>query len=90
MAGNTEPEIIFSNLTQDVVIDGHRFTVEVYRTSDDPSWILSVENAFGTLTILDNPPYFADGLAWRAFEKLLDEQGFRAFYSAKERRKLRL
>ena len=41
-----------------------------------------MENAFGTLTILDNPPCFAVGLAWRALEKLLDEQGFRAFYSA--------
>jgi len=90
MADSTEPEIIFSDLSQDVVIDGHRFNVEIYRTSDDPSWILSVMNAFGTVTISDNPPYIADGLAWRAFEKLVDDEGVRPFYSANERRKLRL
>jgi hypothetical protein len=90
MADSTEPEIIFSNLTQEVMIDGHRFSVEIYRTSDDPSWILSVENMFGTITISDNPPYLADGLAWRAFEKLVYDEGIRAFYNAKERRKLRL
>ncbi len=47
-------------------------------------------NAFGTLTISDNPPYLADGLAWRDFEKRVETDGIRAFYSPKERRKLRL
>lgn len=65
MDEGTEPEIIFSKLTQEVAIDGHRFSVEIYRTSDDPAWILSVENRFGTLTVSDNPPYLADALAWR-------------------------
>lgn len=84
------PEIIFSEHTQSVVIDGHHFDVEIYRTSIDPGWILSVENKFGTLTISDNPPFLADGLAWRAFEELVRKEGIKAFYNKEERQKLRL
>ncbi|MFC6639983.1 hypothetical protein [Sulfitobacter sediminilitoris] len=82
------PEIIFSDHTQSVVIDGHHLDVEIYRTSIDPGWILSVENQFGTLTVSDNPPFFGDVLAWRAFEELVREEGITAFYNKKERRKL--
>ena len=84
------PEIIFSDLTQVVVIHGHRLDVEIYRTADDHGWILSIENRFGTLTISDNPPYLADGLAWRAFENLVRDEGIGEFYTRKERRKLGL
>ena len=41
MADSAEPEIIFSDLTQDVLIDGHRFSVEIYRTSIFP-WLGAV------------------------------------------------
>lgn len=85
-----DPEIIFSEYTQSVVIEGHHFDVEIYRTSIDPGWILSVENQFGTLTVSDNPPFFGDVLAWRAFEALVRDVGINAFYNNKERRKLGL
>lgn len=90
MTDNDDPEIIFSDYTQSVVIDGHHFDVELYRTSIDPGWILSVENQFGTLTISDTPPFFGDVLAWRAFEEIVREDGISAFYNKKERRKLGL
>ena len=48
------------------------------------------QNQFGTLTISDNPPFFGDVLAWRAFEEIVREDGIRAFYNRKERRKLGL
>ena len=60
MTADDDPEIIFSDYTQSVVIDGHHFDVEIYRTSIDPGWILSVENQFGTLTVSDTPPFFGD------------------------------
>lgn len=85
-----EPEIIFSDYTQTVTIDGHDFHVEIYKTSIHPGWILSVENQFGTLTVSDTPPFFGDVLAWRAFEELLREEGIKAFYNKKERRELGL
>ena len=90
MDTNDDPEIIFSDYTQSVVIDGHHFDVEIYKTTLHPGWILSVENEFGTLTISDNPPYLADGLAWRAFEALVRDEGAKAFFNKKEQRKLRL
>ena len=90
MTADDDPEIIFSDYTQSVVIDGHHLDVEIYRTSINPGWILSVENQFGTLTVSDNPPFFGDGLAWRAFEEVLHEEGIKAFYNKKERRKLGL
>jgi len=73
-----------------VVIDGHHFEVEIYKTSIDPGWILSVMNEFGTLTISDNPPYLGDGLAWRAFEEMIENDGIKPLFNTKERRKLRL
>ena len=90
MADAEDPEIIFSDLSRDVLIDGHAFTVEIYRSSGDHGWVLSVMNAFGTLTISDDPPFLADGLAWRAFETLSDKDGPGPFYNDKERRRLGL
>lgn len=90
MTADDDPEIIFSDYTQSVVIDGHHFDAEIYRTSIDPGWILSVENQFGTLTVSDTPPFFGHVLAWRAFEVLVREDGISAFYNKKERRKLGL
>ena len=89
-AQDDDPEIIFSDYTQSVVIDGHHFDVEIYRTNIHPGWILSVENQFRTLMVSDNPPFFGDVLAWRAFEELVRDEGIKAFYNNKERRKLGL
>lgn len=90
MAFEEEPEIMFSPLTRAVLVDGHRFEVEIYRASDDPGWILSVENAYGTITISDNPPFLSDGLAWRAFEELVHNEGLKAFYNKAEQKQLGL
>jgi hypothetical protein len=90
MNDDEDPEIIFSDYTQSVVIDGHHFDVEIYKTSIDPGWILSVENQFGTLIVLDNPPFFGDVLAWRAFEELVSREGIKALYNKTEHRKLGL
>lgn len=88
MLSSEDQAIIFSDLSQDVVIDGHRLSVEIYRASDNPAWIVSVMNVFGSLTILQDPLHLEDGLAWRAFEQLVDDEGVRAFYTEKECRKL--
>lgn len=62
--------------------------VEIFRTSDDHSWVLSVENEFGTLTISDNPPCLGDTLAWRAFEDMVRNEGGKTLFSKKEQRTL--
>lgn len=88
MSDDDLPEIIFSPLCCTVELDGHWLEVEIYRTEIDPGWILAVENEFGTLTVSDDP-FIADGLAWRAFEKLAEEDGLDAFLGAKDKRRLR-
>ena len=50
-------------------------TVEVEKwPQDDPSQI--------------DDPFIADGLAWKQFEKTLNEEGVTAFYNKKEKRQL--
>lgn len=84
MDAEDDPEIIFSEHTQTVTIDGHRFDVEIYKTSIHPGRVLPAENQFGTLTVSDTPPFFGDVLVWRAFEELLREEGIEAFHNKKE------
>ena len=85
-----DPEIIFSDLTQLVEIDGLTLEVEIYRTASEHGWVLSVMNPFGTINIWDTPLFLADGLAWRAFEDMVRKDGLKPFFNAKERRRLRL
>jgi hypothetical protein len=68
-------------------LDGHRLTVEIYRTDRDPGWILEVLNEFGTSTVHDEP-FIADGIAWQAFEASVAEEGLMAFMSDSDRKKL--
>ena len=68
---------------------GHFLIVEIYRTDEDPGWVLAVENEFATLTVMDDPPFLADRLAWKAFETLVGEKGAAAFFTDKEKRKIR-
>jgi len=90
MNEDEDPENIVSDCTQSVVIDGHYFDVEIYKTSIQPGWILSVENQFCTSTVSDNTPFFGDVLAWRGFEELVSQEGIKALYNKTERRKLGL
>lgn len=39
---NTDPEIIFSKLCQDLMVDGHRFTISIISTDQNPEWCLEV------------------------------------------------
>lgn len=83
-------ERILSDLSQAVVVDGHRVEVEIYRVSGDPYWLLAVTNAFGTSTTFDAPAYRSEAAAWQAFEGLVGKSGVPAFYTADERGKLGL
>ena len=88
MHEDDRPDIIFSDLSREVEIDGHRFMVEIFRTDIDPGWAMTVENVFGTQTVFDTPPFLGDHMAWRAFEKLIAEEGVRALYTDKELHRL--
>jgi hypothetical protein len=74
MDTDDDVDVIFSELCADVEIDGRFLTVEIYKTTIDPSWYLEVINEFGTTTLYDEP-FLADGLAWQQFEKTVKEKG---------------
>lgn len=82
-----EPEIIFSDLSCGLEVDGHWLEVEIYCSDQDPGWILEVINEFGTSTVADDP-FIADGLAWRQFEAWVKEEGLVAFMSDDDKKKL--
>lgn len=81
------PEIIFSDLCCEIEIEGHPLWVEIYRMENEAGWYLEVENEFGS-TFAHDDPFIADGLAWRAFQKTVDEDGLMAFISDADRKKL--
>jgi hypothetical protein len=88
MAYEDIPEIIFSPLGRRVQVEGHWLIVEIYCTEQDPGWFLEVENEFGTIT-KSSEPFIADGLAWRGFEKLVEEEGLAAFLGRGDKAKLK-
>lgn len=48
-----DPEIIRSNLCQDVVVDGHRFSVVIVSTDQDPEWCLEVIDEYAMSHVWD-------------------------------------
>lgn len=39
---NTEPTLIYSDHCQDIMVDGHRFTVSIVSSDQNPEWCLEV------------------------------------------------
>lgn len=48
-----EPNIVTSGKSQRFVIDGYRFSVEIYRLETDTTWILEVVDHEGTSHVWD-------------------------------------
>lgn len=75
--------ITYSEHCCDLLLDGYRLDVKIYKTNKDPSWILEVINEYGTSTVWDEP-FNSDGDALRVFEDTVDEEGISAFLTALE------
>jgi uncharacterized protein len=73
-----DPEIIFSERSGHYLVDGVRLEVSIYKTDRDPEWVLEVINSNGTSIVWDDP-FEDDGLAWKAFEQAVEEEGVRVF-----------
>ncbi len=39
---NSDPKLIQSNLCQDVMVDGHRFSINIISTDQNPEWCLEI------------------------------------------------
>lgn len=49
----SDPELIRSNLCQDLVVDGHRFSVVIVSTDQDPKWCLEVIDEYSMSHVWD-------------------------------------
>ncbi len=58
-------ELIESDLSQSVVVKGHRFDIQIYRGGDEPDWILEIVNPQGT-SIIPDERYPTDRAAFDA------------------------
>ncbi len=50
----TEPNLVHSGLSQEVVVEGHHLRIEIYRLEHDPAWSLEVVDEEGTSTVWDD------------------------------------
>jgi hypothetical protein len=52
-SNNSEPTIIRSTLCQDVIVDGYRFSVNIFATVEYPGWSLEVVDMHGMSHVWD-------------------------------------
>ena len=45
---NDGPDVVISGKSQDVVVDGYRFSIQIYRLESDKTWTLEVVDQDGT------------------------------------------
>ena len=45
---NDGPDVVISGKSQDVVVDGYRFSIQIYRLESDETWTLEVVDQDGT------------------------------------------
>jgi len=50
---NNEPELITSELSQDIASGGKSVKVEIYRLESDKQWTLEIEDEFNNSTVWD-------------------------------------
>lgn len=74
----TEPNLVYSGLSQWTTIEGHKFKIEIYRLENEPQWSLEVVDEDGTSTIWDDL-FDADQAALDEVLKAIEEEGLSAF-----------
>ncbi|MDU8913361.1 hypothetical protein [Aestuariicoccus sp. MJ-SS9] len=83
MIEDEEPELIFSDLSGTFAVDGHVLEVNIVRLANKPGWSLEVVNERGTSTTWDDL-FISDGMAWKAFEECVEQEGVEAFFAEDE------
>jgi hypothetical protein len=73
----SDPEIVMSPLCREIIKDGTRVQVDIYRGEDDSSWILEVIDEENASTIWDEP-FDTDREALDAVIKVIEHDGIRS------------
>ena len=74
----SDPEIVMSPLCREIVEDGTRIQVDIYRGEDDSGWILEVIDEENASTVWDDP-FDTDQEALDAVMKVIEQDGIRSF-----------
>lgn len=73
-----DPNIITSDKSQRIIVDGLPFSIEIYRLETDPHWTLEVVDCEGTSHVWDD--YFSsDKDARNAAVQEIEREGAAAF-----------
>ncbi|WP_244298002.1 hypothetical protein, partial [Paracoccus marcusii] len=70
--------IVTSGKSQRVIIDGHPFSIEIYRAETDQNWMLEVVDQDGTSHVWDDQ-FASDKEARNAAIQAIEEEGAVAF-----------
>ncbi len=73
-----EPNLVISGKSQDVLVDGMRFSIEIYRLETQTDWTLEVVDPEGTSHVWDDP-FASDKDARTAALSAIEEEGPLAF-----------
>jgi len=73
-----EPNIVTSGRSERVVVDGLRFSIEIYRLEADPTWTLEVVDPEGTSHVWEEQ-FVSDKDARNVALKEIESEGAVAF-----------
>jgi len=74
----SDPDIIMSPLCREIIKDGARIQVDIYRCEDETRWILEVIDEEDASTIWDEP-FDTDQEALDTVIKVIELDGIRSF-----------
>ena len=74
----TDPNIVNSGLSQRVTVEGHNFSIEIYKLEDGNEWSLEVVDEEGTSIVWDDL-FDSDQAAFDEVTRAIKEEGLAAF-----------
>ena len=73
-----DPNIVHSGLSERVTVEGHEFSIEIYRLEHEDVWALEVVDEEGASTVWDDL-FDTDQAALNEVLKTIEEEGLSAF-----------
>ena len=74
----SDPEIVMSPLCREIIQDGTRVQVDIYRGEDESGWILEVIDKENASTVWDEP-FDTDREALEEVMEVIERDGIRSF-----------
>ena len=74
----SDPEIVMSSLCREIIEDGTKIQVDIYRGEDESGWILEVIDEENVSTVWDEP-FDTDQEALDAVMTVVEYDGIRSF-----------